>query len=63
MPKSTEYYQAIVDNFDNGNITSAREEVRKLTKLQLIALIRVWGDYMNLGIALDDIEGLLAYGV
>lgn len=59
MTKTQEFYQAIVDNFINGNISSTKEDIKKLTKLQLIQLIRVWGDYENLGIALDEIEGLV----
>ena len=40
-------YQAIADNWVNGNLEDFRKSLRKLTKIQLLEFVGVFADYMK----------------
>ena len=49
--KQADKYAAIIENYINGNISDAREQVKKLRKLEIVELIEAWSTGHNGAVA------------
>jgi len=59
MKNHYEKLQDIIDNYINGNITDAKGEIKKLTKRELMTLIRMWSYHHGYEEAISIIEKLV----